>query len=592
MNALTINILSGYASPKTIDVGFDATEVRIGRAANAEVRLDPQRDTACSRGLHAVLLKSDDCWELECRHASGVGIVGANERVLRRLKEGERTQVAGGVTVEIGDGGPRIRVSPADSTLPGTTQGKAGAAPLAHLPKDVVDAARRSGRRFKTLAGVSAALFIVVALVVWGVYRSGASNTAQAISQAATVKNQLDELESGARDRMQAVLAAASSSVWLVGVEDARGAFTPVGTAWTVAEGQLATNAHVAVALEEARSAGLRAVARGTSGEAGPLLLGDALVHPAYRSWARVFTDQLVARAGGFVEHMGFVVPGDVALLEVAQGDAGAPLPLAQSPSDAVSPGSVIGYAGFPMENVAGLPSQQSVVGRVSGMTDFFFQADQPDQMYLIHHNAVTVGGASGSPLLNAKGEVVGLVCAGSFVFTANRQRAPIGLNYAQRVDLVAELLDGSAQANQDHRDGEWRARFEELRSSLIPPRELVDRIIEQAAQGRSVEVVERMTMTIDGFGKEHAARQDLLLEAGSAYLIIAVAEDWADVDLKVTDRDVVISKDESLSWYATAAIEPSRKPRAALVAVSVAPSQDQSPKKIHFCVVLLGGSK
>lgn len=153
MNAIQIKILSGHASPKTLDFNEQAGEIRIGRSAEAQVRLDPNEDKAVTRGVHAKLLRDDSGgWELECLHASGVGVVGSNDQVVRRLGQGERMPVQNGQVFEIGNGGPHLRVDDPNAPMARTETQDTGGAPVPFTPRDVIGKARSSSKRIKAVA--------------------------------------------------------------------------------------------------------------------------------------------------------------------------------------------------------------------------------------------------------------------------------------------------------------------------------------------------------------------------------------------------------------------------------------------------------
>lgn len=560
MTTLTITIDSGYASPRSIEFPPERSPVRIGRSADAEVRLDPQRDTACARECHARLVYTDGAWRLEAVHASGLGVVGAGGRVLRRLAAGESAPVGEGLSFELGEGGPRLRAMPAGATLPGTEIAEHGDAPVVHIPADVIAKARGSSRRVRQLAVGGVAAMAVIAMAITVTYQRGRGGAMRAIKEVAAVKEQLKEVEDGTRDRMTAVLAASAPSVWLVGARGSDGGFTPMGTAWTVAPQRLATNAHVADGLAEAWGAGHECIAIGGGSTGDEIVIGrDVLVHPAYRPWGTMLASQVAARAGGAVEHVSLIIPGDVALLEVLDGDAGTPLTLADSTASTLRPGDVVGYSGYPMENVAGLPTRQSVVGRVSALTTFFFRSSKADDTQLIHHNAVVVGGASGSPLLNAKGEVVGIVCAGSFVFTPDGQRSPVGINYAQRVDLIAEMLNGDAESAQETRDARWR---EEMRGTLLSPEALLNRVTDGVLSSGMGKIVLDDRLDLTAAGIDGGQGRLVQLRSGREYVAIAVADDWLDIDLFAASSGELLAKNDALDWFPMLTIDPSRSAR------------------------------
>jgi S1-C subfamily serine protease len=152
------------------------------------------------------------------------------------------------------------------------------------------------------------------------------------------------------------------------------------------------------------------------------------------------------------------VPPFDVGLLTVAESlPVRAPL---ASPDELsrLDSGERIAYLGFPMEGLAGggvdfrnpVATMQS--GIVTSVTDYWMSKADPGQRLLIQHNLGATGGASGSPVFNTKGEVIGILCAGNIigqidVATGQETRAPSGvmINFAQRVDVLNDLIQDHA---------------------------------------------------------------------------------------------------------------------------------------------------
>lgn len=146
-------------------------------------------------------------------------------------------------------------------------------------------------------------------------------------------------------------------------------------------------------------------------------------------------------------------VPGyDVGLLETEEA-AGATLsPATTSELESLRSGTRIAFFGFPMEGMAGggVDPQQPVAtmqsGIVTSMTDFWLAEAEFPKRLLLQHNLAGAGGASGSPIVNANGRVVGILSAGNMaggVSGAGRVvRTPSGamVNFGQRIDLLRDI--------------------------------------------------------------------------------------------------------------------------------------------------------
>src|SRR5690606_28555022 len=90
-----------------------------------------------------------------------------------------------------------------------------------------------------------------------------------------------------------------------------------------------------------------------------------------------------------------------------------------------------------------------------------YFNIRRKDGMnQLVQHDVGATGGASGSPMINAEGEVVAVLSAVNFIFLNNGEiRIPSGasINFAQRADLVEELVEGTAADRLPTYEAQWR---------------------------------------------------------------------------------------------------------------------------------------
>lgn len=212
----------------------------------------------------------------------------------------------------------------------------------------------------------------------------------------------------------------------------------PQGTVW-VPQGLngVATNAHVAQAVLEAMRQGACAWVT-FSGCADAIAVKKVRIHPLYGSPAAA----------------GRPIPSwDVALLELAGPLLGPGLPLAgDGILRSLKELQTVAYLGFPMEGLAGgginlnRPRAIAKSGVISSLQDWnMSHSSNPADRMLILHDLGVAGGASGSPLFDATGHVIGIISAGNMemipdVETGRLRRIPSAalLNFAQRVDALA----------------------------------------------------------------------------------------------------------------------------------------------------------
>lgn len=286
------------------------------------------------------------------------------------------------------------------------------------------------------------------------------------------------------------------SAVWVAGsIDKVTGAFEGVGTAWvldgasTPGRRSLITNNHVLGVLK-ARLAkgGLPAIRRtGDDNEVlqyplDPAALADEKSsHPDF--------EKLNRKQQGVRNRVNVF---DVARLTLADpakdAELGPGLSIApEGELKALSRQTQVGYIGFPYENLSAsgvnvdLPSPVYVRGQISNMNDAFL-LNVPDNRWqerqLLIVNAAAMGGASGSPVFNDQGHVIGLVSGGdvlqidkSVLSDATRAsanlnaeqdlfRVPIGFAYVIRADVVTELVKGERPPT---RDEQWTRALNEI---------------------------------------------------------------------------------------------------------------------------------
>lgn len=357
-----------------------------------------------------------------------------------------------------------------------------------------------------------------------------------------------------AEEQLAARLREAKSSVYLVAAKDAQG-ISPFGTAFVVGRGVLATSAHVAeqfTDMGEGMSLMVRAAGAPLRGAApGDIAVTKVLMHPHYRRFEDAWRayGPLAAGAGGDNRAITEAGGYDVALLMVAPGDAdqlGPPLPLAADADlMALQPGDSVGYVGFPMESAAlgGVnlddPQAQLQIGRLTALTDFFLVKGDTADRQLLQHSLPVQGGASGSPMLDRHGQVVGIISGGNLVEINGegvRVSTGIGVNFAQRVDLVRELLAGDADSHTAEREVVWQRRLKGYQNE-------VDVALADWVGSHGMDVQPVSLLQVDGRSTDNgrfdmpAFVQPFTLPKAGWYLFLATSRNHENIDMMVVEE-------------------------------------------------------
>jgi hypothetical protein len=548
---LKISVIDGPTQGEVHEFGDEVELVEIGRDPDHCKVVFPPNFTSIGR-RHVSVRKIGGRYKLESNLQNPVLIDGRDafdEEPLTRSQE-----------VQLGRGGPRLKIETTFlNALPATDPGGGQLAPSA-----------RAARQRRALGGILAAVVVlVVALagvagyVYWTEYQSEQRLTAL-VAEMEKVDEDAPVAAPASNDLSPDTLATVAQSVYLVMIRDASGRVTPQATAWVVADGVLATNAHVAAIADEL-TPGQTLVVRGTTAPYDIIEIERAVKHPDWERFNAQWVEQSPVRVGAgestnFVDlsYLGY----DVGLLYAVPGSTLAP-PLTIAAADTLTTlqaGEAIGFVGFPMEEIMGggvnpnAPVPQVQVGHINALTDNFLMPGSDAERLLVQHSMISAGGASGSPIVDAAGEVVAVLSAGNYIFLDNGTRVPnaSGIEYAQRADLVLELLDDEVEAVRPERDAFWQAGF----ATFDDPDESIPvaLLAGWAADFPDIEPTQvgawsGMIETAAGDGTLAVEISDAFTDRGF-YCAIAISRSHQDIDLAFSADGTVLNSDTAYDWY------------------------------------------
>lgn len=301
-----------------------------------------------------------------------------------------------------------------------------------------------------------------------------------------------------------------------------------LGTAWPVTPTTAVTNAHVVGGQNKQRL-------RLTSPSGRSFDVVEIEAHHGYNELRRFIETE--ARESGPVRAAGLVdgLPRayDLAVITVDGPFDDPPLAVATSEDLAeLEPGDALAFAGYPIEGVAGEThaveaiNPQLQFGRVTSLTDAFLFRTTGDESIVVHHSIPATGGASGAPIINAKGKVVAVLSGGNLFRTASGARSPsaVQINYAQRADVLFPLIGGTKPFDVDLEKTKWArqiGRFNRHRDQLL--QEILDEL--QAGSLVSSQLESAQETVGAGSRKAGPVRynaHDLSVQAGKSYAFLA----------------------------------------------------------------------
>jgi len=324
------------------------------------------------------------------------------------------------------------------------------------------------------------------------------------------------------------------------------GAEVGFGTAWSVGDGVFATNAHVAEKFHEGHNGRpVEVIIRTPGSNPQDMRVESVTLHPGYQEWADLLDKYNPYDIGArrFLQQNSFH-PCDIALMYIAKEDQRMqpePLKLASSRrSGRVRPGMDLMICGYPMEG--GIlnfvnPAPYTRSGSLSTITDAFLRGVEPDLVEFLQYSWPSAGGASGSPVFNSKGEVVGLLSAGAVIGVIDGVRVPAsaGAVVGPHVRLLKELLDGTAAIEQAKRSAEWEEQMLHMIQRLGDHADSFAEVLAELILAGSgeldperhvIERIERREITLEIRGGRGTQRVGGLRVAPGANVVVAVSRD------------------------------------------------------------------
>ena len=474
--ALAIHFVGGKRAGEVLQFGDEVERVAIGRDGDKCQVVFPPNETKVGRE-HCALRRELGRYRL---------VLNRDDIVLVGGKPARDGQELGGETeMQLGRQGPTlvVRTSLSDKLLPTADRGHQRG--QATILRDTERAARRGW--FLAAAALLLAVLIGTAayrgwhkLDVWrGTVEpritelsAGQQRLLKQLGEKMALRRHMVAANEG---RLRDVLDKAADSVYLVLNRDPNGDVLPEATAWVVdrEKGLLATNGHVADIFNEIakNQPDHQLVVRSPTNPPRDFAVTSVEIHPGYSASNELWQTFQPVRRTAEMTSEAIDQPGpfcDVALMHVDDTEGlAAALPLADDETlKRLAPGYSVGLAGYPMEglvlggvNVA-QPTPTIHLAYISAVTNYFGASRVDDaERLLVQHAIPTAGGASGSPILNADGQVVAIHSGGNAI-GQTESGARIGsaalINFAQRADLLRELLEGRAGDAQTARGQQW----------------------------------------------------------------------------------------------------------------------------------------
>jgi S1-C subfamily serine protease len=358
--------------------------------------------------------------------------------------------------------------------------------------------------------------------------------------------------------------------VYQVAIRLKTGEIKDQATAFAILDRQsrpiLVTNGHVAELADLAKQNGVELIAVSAGGETIVKIAG-AKTHPGYTEFEKFaasyakLADKDLARPMRFAPayDVAFLIPEDPSAIRFTAELA------PQSVLDTLEAGQTVTYAGFPSEELIGTdatkPEPTAQRGTITAMTGYLMARRAGEPNYLIQSSLPMAGGASGSPIFDVKGRVVGVANAGNVNVLAipliGMRRMPSAalINYGQRADLIAQLLDDRAGETWVE---DLRSHLSAFQASLM--KSAADDLLYREADWKQMPEASGATLIAEATAQEMngsitlkasqqpAANFDFKVRPGRKYVLFAATPDHL-LSFTVLDRNgAVVSSNAAAS--------------------------------------------
>lgn len=334
----------------------------------------------------------------------------------------------------------------------------------------------------------------------------------QVAENLAILSGELDKIERQAEHIPLDTIAKTSDSVYLVLVRNSKGAEKAAGTAWVIDDRHLVTNAHVAIASEHLK-ADEELIVRAPTPPYHSYEIKEIRLHPGYKHFIESWKEYLPCQmSGDKLIPMKTVTPADVALLTVdTKAQLNPPLKLASVEElEQLTPGTKVAFTGYPSEALLPGNNHKPVPvthqDEIIRITDFFQTRWGNGNNRLIQHGLPITGGASGSPMINATGKVVGVISSMN-ISRSNYGRMPnaADVNFGQRADFIYDLFGTNPDEVVADLEKQWQEGFKQFYPGITTSNKAVSDDVarlfttEKLTQIQSTREVETIKTSGDG---------------------------------------------------------------------------------------------
>jgi hypothetical protein len=408
----------------------------------------------------------------------------------------------------------------------------------------------------RLLAGIAAGIGLLALGGWWITWRQQAADRLiRGISESTVSADALDR---------------AARSVYLVLKKSVAGGEDAVGTGWSGPGGVIVTNAHVIESIN-ANPGQERWVVRSAAPPHREHAITSVAIHPGYEAFSRFLVANKPIQDHGASPDEGVGQTGacDVAILEVENAtELAPPLPIpSRERLNELEAGDAVATVGFPAEGLSATPILLAAPvpvrhrGFLVRITDFFMRQREDGVNQLVQHGLPTAGGASGSPIIDTAGNVIAVANGGNMQFVtgagdgATNRIANNVVNFAQRADLVLDLLENKADTRLTDYVDMWKGSLADFRNLSEVAAE--DFLRQTAAFTGQPDARGEVREELSGEGIAAKSAEDLVkatpvelqLPRG-VFTLLVVPREPTDIDISVSDaRGNRVAMDRSLHW-------------------------------------------